>query len=145
MDRFPGLQAEQKRLLFEEGQHRIGLAPAAIEKDFWVCWTLRKLFNLPEWGEHLTFKGGTSLSKCWQLISRFSEDIDVVMDREYLGFEGETFSNSKLRNDASHDCPATIMISGVSSKEVLQHKPWLISACSFTLPNTGRFFSAKHG
>lgn len=97
MDRFPALQSEQKRLLFEEGQHRIGLAPAAIEKDFWVCWTLRKLFNLPEWGEHLTFKGGTSLSKCWQLISRFSEDIDVVMDREYLGFGGETLSNSKLK------------------------------------------------
>ncbi len=97
MDRFLNLQAEQKHLLYQEGQHRIGLAPAAIEKDFWVCWTLRKLFNLPKWGEHLTFKGGTSLSKCWQLISRFSEDIDVVIDREYLGFGEQTLSNNKQK------------------------------------------------
>jgi hypothetical protein len=46
------------------------------------------LFNLPEWGEQLTFKGGTSLSKGWKLIERFSEDIDIVIDRTALGFSG---------------------------------------------------------
>lgn len=59
---------------------KLNLSEIAVEKDFWVCWTLRKLFDLPEWGEHLMFKGGTSLSKCWNLIERFSEDIDRVVD-----------------------------------------------------------------
>ena len=52
-----------------------------MEKDFWVCWTLRELFSLPDIGPRLTFKGGTSLSKCHGLIERFSEDIDLVIDR----------------------------------------------------------------
>ena len=60
-----------------------------MEKDFWVCWTLRELFSLPDIGPQLTFKGGTSLSKAWKLIERFSEDIDVVIDRDFLGYGGE--------------------------------------------------------
>jgi hypothetical protein len=92
MDAFLRLPAERRRILCEEGQQRLSLTPASIEKDFWVCWTLRELFGLPQWGEHLTFKGGTSLSKGWRLISRFSEDIDVVIDREHLGFGGDTLS-----------------------------------------------------
>jgi hypothetical protein len=59
-----------------------------VEKDFWVCWTLKELFRLPEIGEHLIFKGGTSLSKVFKVIERFSEDIDVSIDRSYLGFGG---------------------------------------------------------
>lgn len=97
MDAFLSFTADRRRLLCEEGQQRLGLPPASIEKDFWVCWTLRELFGLPEWGEQLTFKGGTSLSKGWQLISRFSEDIDVVIDREFLGFGGETLSNKQQK------------------------------------------------
>ena len=97
MDRFPKLSADRRRIFFQEGQQRLGLASASIEKDFWVCWTLQKLFSLPEWGERLTFKGGTSLSKCWKLISRFSEDIDIVIDRHYLGFGDETLSNNRQK------------------------------------------------
>ncbi|NBS51486.1 MAG: nucleotidyl transferase AbiEii/AbiGii toxin family protein, partial [Spartobacteria bacterium] len=48
-----------------------------IEKDFWVCWALRHLFELPEAKDHFIFKGGTSLSKVWRVIQRFSEDIDI--------------------------------------------------------------------
>ena len=92
MNDFLSFPANRRRLLCEEGQQRLGLPPASIEKDFWVCWTLKELFGLPGWGEHLTFKGGTSLSKGWRLISRFSEDIDVVIDREHLGFGGITLS-----------------------------------------------------
>ena len=58
-----------------------------IEKDWWVTAVLRALFCLP-YAKHLSFKGGTSLSKCWHLIDRFSEDIDIAIDREYLGFSG---------------------------------------------------------
>lgn len=67
----------------------IGLDAKSVEKDFWVCWTLRELFALPGIGDHLTFKGGTSLSKAWKLIQRFSEDIDLIVDKAVLGFEGE--------------------------------------------------------
>lgn len=97
MDSFLVFPAERRRILCEEGQQRLGLAPASIEKDFWVCWTLRELFQLPGWGISLTFKGGTSLSKCWRLISRFSEDIDVVIDRERLGYENDTMSRKQQK------------------------------------------------
>ena len=67
----------------------MGLQAVSVEKDFWVCWTLRDLFTLPGIGSHLTFKGGTSLSKAWKLIERFSEDIDLIVDKEALGFGGD--------------------------------------------------------
>lgn len=70
-----------------------------IEKDWWVTAVLRALFSLP-YAQHLSFKGGTSLSKCWNLIGRFSEDIDIAIDREYLGFSGtlsKTQISDKLR------------------------------------------------
>lgn len=70
-------------------EERMGLQAASVEKDFWVCWTLRELSRMPGIGEHLTFKGGTSLSKGWGLIERFSEDIDIVVSRELFGFGGD--------------------------------------------------------
>lgn len=89
MDAFLTMRASERRQLCELAGTALGLRPASIEKDFWVCWTLRELFSLPGTGPYLTFKGGTSLSKGWGLIERFSEDIDVVIDREFLGFGGE--------------------------------------------------------
>lgn len=78
-----------RQTAFVEAGARRKIAPASIEKDFWVTLTLRELFALPEHGAHLTFKGGTSLSKAWGLIDRFSEDIDLTLERDYLGFGGE--------------------------------------------------------
>ncbi|MEL0583683.1 MAG: nucleotidyl transferase AbiEii/AbiGii toxin family protein [Candidatus Thiodiazotropha sp. (ex. Lucinoma kazani)] len=89
MKEFIEMSEERRRLVCTETGAQLNLFEIAVEKDFWVCWTLGKLFDLPEWGKHLTFKGGTSLSKCWNLIERFSEDIDIVIDREALGFDGE--------------------------------------------------------
>lgn len=63
----------------------MGLPEAIIEKDFWVCWTLNYLFCNSAWREHLAFKGGTSLSKCFNLIHRFSEDIDLILDWRLVG------------------------------------------------------------
>lgn len=81
MDAYLKLSPEDQRALCTEGGARRSLQPASMEKDFWVCWTLRELFALPDIGPRLTFKGGTSLSKCYGLIKRFSEDIDLVIDR----------------------------------------------------------------
>ena len=89
MDAFLAFPENRRRIICEQAQDKLRLPPATIEKDFWVCWTLKKLFNLPEWGAKLTFKGGTSLSKGWALIERFSEDIDIVIDRDALGFGGD--------------------------------------------------------
>jgi predicted nucleotidyltransferase component of viral defense system len=71
------------------------LPAAAIEKDWWVVQTLRLVFEL-ECAESLIFKGGTSLSKAWGLIERFSEDIDLALDRKFLGYGGE-LSNQQIK------------------------------------------------
>lgn len=65
-----------------------GMTPYAVEKDWWVVQTLSAIFQT-ELGKYLIFKGGTSLSKAWGLIERFSEDIDLAFDRSYLGYGGE--------------------------------------------------------
>ncbi|MBC7389486.1 MAG: restriction endonuclease subunit S [Opitutaceae bacterium] len=74
--------------IYTETGRRVGLPAVAIEKDWWVVHTMALVFSM-ECAPALVFKGGTSLSKGWNLIQRFSEDIDLVIDREYLGFTGE--------------------------------------------------------
>jgi hypothetical protein len=77
---------EDRRGLFLATANRVGTPVQNIEKDFWVCWTLDALFHrLKDGGPRLLFKGGTSLSKGFGLISRFSEDIDVTVFREDIG------------------------------------------------------------
>lgn len=88
MRNFARLSPFERRLYFEQAAARLNLTPQILEKDFWVCWTLNELFTLPDIGAHLTFKGGTSLSKVFKVIERFSEDIDVTISREHLGFGG---------------------------------------------------------
>ena len=82
----------------------------AIEKDWWITHTLSIIFSM-SCANALVFKGGTSLSKAWNLIERFSEDIDLVLDREYLGFTGELSKKEihKLRY-ASYDFLTTTFI-----------------------------------
>lgn len=83
------LPEETKIRLFTETSRKIGLpSSSAAEKDWWVVHTLAVIFSL-ESSKALIFKGGTSLSKGWNLIDRFSEDIDLALDRAFLGFAGE--------------------------------------------------------
>jgi predicted nucleotidyltransferase component of viral defense system len=89
MDTFIKISAARRLLAFQQVDAAMGLQVVSVEKDFWVCWTLRELFGMPDIGNHLTFKGGTSLSKAWKLIARFSEDIDLIVDKEVLGFGGD--------------------------------------------------------
>ena len=77
---------EQLRILFRNTAQKTGLHEAIVEKDFWVCLTLDYLFHYCPWKEAFTFKGGTSLSKCYGLIKRFSEDIDLILDWRVLGY-----------------------------------------------------------
>lgn len=96
----------------------IGLPPAAIEKDWWVIIALRAIFNT-KFADHLVFKGGTSLSKGWGIIERFSEDIDLAMDRSYFGFDGDLSrkqvtnlrkASCKFVNEEFKQCLADILI-----------------------------------
>jgi len=77
----------ERRDLFQETAAAMRVHPAIAEKDFWVCWILDYLFHGSEWKSHLAFKGGTSLSKAYGLIERFSEDIDLVLDWRVLGYQ----------------------------------------------------------
>jgi len=84
MDKFVLLTHKDKRAYFEVAAANMNIMPQLVEKDFWVCWILKIIFSLPEIGTHLTFKGGTSLSKCYNVIKRFSEDIDISIERPFL-------------------------------------------------------------
>ena len=74
--------------ILEQVNNRLGLSIQAIEKDWWVTMVLKAVFS-SKFAEHFVFKGGTSLSKAYHLIDRFSEDIDLAIDRKFLGFDGE--------------------------------------------------------
>lgn len=80
--------AQRRADLFSETAVRRRLADALIEKDFWVCWTLKQIFSIPEFKGRTLFKGGTSLSKVFGAIHRFSEDIDLAVEYSSLGFTG---------------------------------------------------------
>lgn len=80
MDRVARLAARERSDLFTESAARMATTPAVVEKDFWVSWVLSRLFADTQLAQRLMFKGGTSLSKAYGLIQRFSEDIDLILD-----------------------------------------------------------------
>lgn len=84
---FYQLKEKDKLNIFNEVAKKVPLPLASIEKDWWVVQTLDMVFQM-EAAPHLVFKGGTSLSKAWGLIERFSEDIDLALSREFLGYSG---------------------------------------------------------
>ncbi|MFH1653521.1 MAG: nucleotidyl transferase AbiEii/AbiGii toxin family protein [Pseudomonadota bacterium] len=87
MSEFVNLTHGEREVYFRKASEILGLNISIIEKDFWVCWILDLLFNIENNGEPFTFKGGTSLSKIYRIIQRFSEDIDISIDKEFLGFK----------------------------------------------------------
>jgi len=108
MDAFANDKPENREDAFSQAAAELGFAKAIVEKDFWVCWSLQHLFALPSFGDHLIFKGGTSLSKAYDVIHRFSEDVDLSLDRAQLGFDGD-------RDPENPD------LSGGKRKALLQH------------------------
>lgn len=80
------LQVSEKIEVLNQVSAKTGLPEFVIEKDWWVCTILKAIFQ-SKYKDAITFKGGTSLSKAYGLIERFSEDIDLIIDRHFLGFE----------------------------------------------------------
>jgi predicted nucleotidyltransferase component of viral defense system len=99
---FHTLPKNEKINILQKAGSTIGLLAFAVEKDWWVVQTLMTIFEM-EIGKYLVFKGGTSLSKAWNLIDRFSEDIDLAIDRQFFGYEGELSKQkiSSLRKEAN--------------------------------------------
>lgn len=82
--KFIEIPEERQKQAIARVQENNDLPDQVVEKDWWVSAVMRALFALP-YADQLSFKGGTSLSKCWGLIERFSEDIDIAVDRDFLG------------------------------------------------------------
>jgi predicted nucleotidyltransferase component of viral defense system len=121
---FLQLPENEKVALINQMHEETKLPQVIIEKDLWVTAVLRALFALP-YAENLSFKGGTSLSKCWNLIERFSEDVDIAINREYFGFVGDTFTIKQIsknlrkstckfiRNELQFDLARQMKIDGI--------------------------------
>lgn len=87
MNDFISLPQVDREYLIRSTAEQIGnIPPITIEKDYWVVWILEKLFSL-DFADHLYFRGGTSLSKVYHVIDRFSEDIDLGINRKFFDFD----------------------------------------------------------
>lgn len=96
------LSKEKRIEILNQATELTGLPAMAIEKDWWVTLSLNACFSLP-YSEHIIFKGGTSLSKGWDLIERFSEDIDLAIDRTFFGFDGD-ISKTQIKKLRKQSC-----------------------------------------
>jgi len=109
MNKNANLSARERKELFGESARRMGVQPAIVEKDFWVVWVLGKLFKDDNLSKILMFKGGTSLSKVFGLIGRFSEDIDLILDwreitdKDLLGLELTKSQQDKLNKKINEE------------------------------------------
>jgi predicted nucleotidyltransferase component of viral defense system len=83
---FLSLPESERRDLISQTSFQTGITEKAIEKDWWVTLVLKALYSLPM-AEHFIFKGGTSLSKGWKIIKRFSEDVDIALEPKAFGME----------------------------------------------------------
>lgn len=88
MNKWLAFPDDRKIIAYTQIAENTGMAAHAVEKDWWVVQVLAAILEMQS-GQHLVFKGGTSLSKAWGLINRFSEDVDLAINRNFLGFDGE--------------------------------------------------------
>ncbi len=93
------LTDEERAEIFRETASVANITEAVIEKDFWVCWALYLIFSNEMLSRQVLFKGGTSLSKCYGLIERFSEDIDLILDWGLLTDEEPYLERSNTQQD----------------------------------------------
>lgn len=158
MDKFVSLDAKDKRAYFEVAAANLNIMPQLVEKDFWVCWILKALFSLPEVGTHLTFKGGTSLSKCYNIIKRFSEDIDISLERPFLsktkaiepGKDKSNKENQKRLKELQAVCKTKIddvifpSLKQAIAAVLLDKKEWKLSLDSDDLDGQTVLFTFPH-
>lgn len=100
---FLAMSQTDRKLAFDNAALSLQLNAVILEKDFWVTWLLGLLFSLPQVAPFLLFKGGTSLSKVFGVIDRFSEDIDLCLVPEFVGADAAGFDAlaSRVKRDAA--------------------------------------------
>jgi len=113
------LSEEDRLISLQQANAKSGIAAKVIEKDWWVTLVLKAIFE-GEYAAHLSFKGGTSLSKGWHLIDRFSEDIDLAIDRQFLGFD-DHLSKSGVKRLKRAACEFTsTALKGTLEKKLIE-------------------------
>ncbi len=128
------LDKERKLLSIEKVSVSTGLPNFAIEKDWWVCLVLKAVFQ-SKYADFIIFKGGTSLSKAYSLIERFSEDVDLIIDRKLLGYE-EVKSKTQIKklrktsggfivNEFREELIKQLNTLGVEGKFRIEYKPYV--------------------
>ena len=116
------LTREDRRTIFRNTAQRMGIHEAVIEKDYWLCVVLDFIFHGSRYKEQLSFKGGTSLSKCFGLIRRFSEDIDLVLDWRLLGYDmDEPWQERSKTKQAAFNKEVNIKTEEFLASEFLPH------------------------
>lgn len=126
---FTDLTDNDRRDIIDYVSGKTGFLRNVVEKDWWVTSVLRAIFSLP-YADNVSFKGGTNLSKCWGLIQRMSEDIDIGISREFLGFGGELSKNqisdklrrsscSFVRNIMRNDVENALVAQGISPDAII--------------------------
>lgn len=106
------LQIKDRTELFHATAISMGMQPNVVEKDFWVCFMLDHLFHACKYKDAFVFKGGTSLSKSYHVIERFSEDIDLILDwRKIINDEVNPWEErSKTKQDLSQQPPVQLVV-----------------------------------
>jgi hypothetical protein len=99
-DSYFSLKVQDQKEILQTAADKLGRQAAVLEKDIWVCWVLRTIFSMPN-AHPMAFKGGTSLSKVYDIIDRFSEDVDISLDYRHFDDDFDPFSpganNSQIR------------------------------------------------
>ena len=94
---FLSLDARERADILRTLAANSGRSAVILEKDIWVCWVLQALFSMPD-PHPMAFKGGTSLSKVYGIIDRFSEDVDVTLDYRAFNDRFDPFADDASRN-----------------------------------------------
>ncbi len=134
-EQFLQLPLDRRARAFEQAATQRAVSTVIIEKDFWVCWLLSLLFSEPSLAPHLVFKGGTSLSKVYGVIDRFSEDVDLSLSPAFVGADAEAFE--KLTSRHRRDAAVADMqrLCGIKTQDVIA--PSLETAISAALSRRG--------
>lgn len=133
MDKLALLQASARNDLFRETAHAMKTTPAIVEKDFWVVWTLDKLFGDATLQRVLKFKGGTSLSKVFGLIGRFSEDIDLILDWREVTGENPYLERNKSQQNKFNEAANAEAVAYVRDTLLPQVARLISPVCSCTV------------
>lgn len=145
LEKIAALTNNERAEIFQEAAAEGKMSAAAIEKDFWVCWALYRLFLNDKLSKQLLFKGGTSLSKCYGLIERFSEDIDLILDWDLLTKENPYLQRSNTRQDLFNKAMETNAQTYVQGTLLTQIKNLMGDRCTFQIdkPRTIRMIYPK--